>query len=84
MDCEVIFEPSEWKSVYTILGLEIPEQGCPSLNEIVRAIARLGGFLDRPKNHPGTQTLWIGLQRTYDLSNAWDCFGPGAKNLSTA
>ena len=84
MDCEVIFEPSEWKSVYTILGLEIPEQGCPSLNEIVRAIARLGGFIDRPKNHPGTQTLWIGLQRTYDLSNAWDCFGPGAKNFSTA
>jgi len=24
MDCEVIFEPSEWKSVYTILGLPVP------------------------------------------------------------
>lgn len=84
MDCEVIFEPSEWKSVYAILGLEIPEQGCPKLNQMVRAVARLGGFIDRPKNHPGTQTLWIGLQRTFDLSNAWNCFGPGTKNFSNA
>jgi hypothetical protein len=83
MDCEAIFEPSEWKSVYTILGLEFPKTGSPSLNELVRAIARLGGFMDRPKNHPGTQTLWIGLQRSYDLSNAWNAFGPGAKKFST-
>lgn len=82
IDCEVIFEPSEWKSVYTILGEEIPTAGCPSLNDLVRAIARLGGFIDRPKNHPGTQTLWVGLQRSYDLSNAWNAFGPGSKNFS--
>lgn len=81
LDCEVLFEPSEWKSVYSILRLETPKRGCPKLNHVVRAIARLGGFIDRPKNHPGTQTLWIGLQRTYDLSNAWNIFGPGAKNF---
>lgn len=57
MDCEVIFEPSEWKSVYTILGLWIPRADCSSLNELVRATARLGGFINRPKNDPGTQTL---------------------------
>lgn len=82
IDCEVIFEPSEWKSVYTILKITPPKRGCPKLNEVVRAIARLGGFIDRPKNHPGTQTLWIGLQRCYDLSNAWNAFGPGAKKIS--
>lgn len=84
IDCEVIFEPSEWKSVYTILGEDFPTAGCPSLNQLVRAIARLGGFIDRPKNNPGTQTLWIGLQRSYDLSNAWDTFGPGSKKISSA
>jgi len=83
IDCEVIFEPSEWKSVYATLGMKFPETGCPSLNNVVRAIARLGGFMDRPKNEPGTQTLWVGLQRCYDLSNAWNAFGPGAKNFST-
>ena len=82
IDCEVIFEPSEWKSVYTTLGIKFPEVGCPTLNEVVRAIARLGGFMDRPKNEPGTQTLWVGLQRCYDLSNAWNAFGPGAKKIS--
>lgn len=81
LPCELMFEPSEWKSVYTVLGLEIPEQGCPTLNELTRAIARLGGFMDRPNNHPGTQTLWVGLLRCYDLSTAWDAFGPGSKNF---
>jgi hypothetical protein len=79
LDCEILFEPSEWKSVYTILGVAFPAEGCPKLNELVRAIARLGGFIDRPKNDPGTQTLWVGLQRSYDLSNAWNAFGPGSK-----
>lgn len=82
LPCEVIFEPSEWKSVYTILKLDLPAEGCPRLQQVVRAIARLGGFMDRPKNYPGTQTLWIGLQRSYDLSNAWNAFGPGARNFS--
>jgi hypothetical protein len=58
----VIFEPSEWKSVYATLGIKFPETECPKLNEVVRAIARLGGFVDRPKMEPGTQTLWVGLQ----------------------
>ncbi len=83
VDCEIIFEPSEWKSVYMILGLEIPPTGCPRLGDVVRAIARLGGFIDRRQNDPGTQTLWVGMQRCYDLSNAWNSFGPGSKKLLT-
>ena len=74
----LIFEPSEWKCVYTILGIELLSERCPTLNELVRAIAP-GRFIDRPKNEPGTQTLWVGLQRSYDLSNAWNVFGPGSK-----
>ena len=79
MDCEVIFTPGEWKSVYAILDLPEPAEGCPKLHDVVRAIARLGGFIDRPKNNPGAQTLWRGLQRAFDLSTAWEAFGPGAK-----
>ena len=81
LDCETMFEPSEWRSVYAILGKEIPESGTPSLNEVIGAIASLGGFVDRPSQEPGTQTLWVGLQRCHDLSNAWNTFGPGAKNF---
>ena len=82
IDCEVIFEPSEWRSVYAVLRKEAPASGCPSLNDVIRAIANLGGFIDRKGNEPGTQTLWIGLQRCYDLSNAWNAFGPGSKKIS--
>jgi hypothetical protein len=77
----VIFEPSEWKSVYATLGIKLPETGCPTLIEVFRAIARQGGFRDRPKIESGTHTLWVGLQRCYDLSNAWDIFGPSAKKV---
>lgn len=82
MTCEAVFEPSEWKSVYAVLNREIPDRGCPKLQDVVRAIATLGGFIDRPGNEPGTQTLWTGLQRCYDLSNGWNAFGPGAKKFS--
>lgn len=78
LDCEVIFTPSEWKSVYAVLRQKFPARGCPTLNEVILAVARLGGYLERPDQPPGTQTLWQGLQRAYDLSNGWETFGPGA------
>jgi len=35
-------------------------------------IARLGGYLDRKSDGPpGPKTLWIGMQRMYDLALAW-------------
>lgn len=78
VDCEAIFEPSEWKSVWTTVhGKKLPKKP-PRLSEMVRLVASLGGFVERPENEPGAQTLWIGLQRMYDLAWAWDSFGPGA------
>jgi len=82
MDSEVILEASEWKSVYAVSKQPIPKHGCPKLQEVIRAIAMLGGFINRPKNQPGTQSIWIGLQRSFDLSTAWTTFGPGSKNFS--
>jgi hypothetical protein len=80
LDCETIFEPSEWKAAWTaIKRQELPAKP-PRLNEIVRLIASLGGYIERKNSEPGTQTLWIGLQRMYDLAWAWDTFGPGAAN----
>jgi hypothetical protein len=76
LDCEVIFEPSEWKSVYMTIRNEEPPSTPPELNEIVRMIATLGGYVDRRSTEPGPQTLWLGLQRVHDLSTAWEAFGP--------
>ena len=74
MNCEVVFEPCEWKAVYKIMKKKDPPKDPPPLNDIVRMVAVLGGFVDRRKSQPGTQTLWIGLQRLRDLATAWKAF----------
>lgn len=76
LNCEIIFESSEWKSVYMTLRHEEPPKIPPSLNEVIRMIASLGGYVIRQSTQPGTQTLWFGLQRVHDLSTAWEAFGP--------
>ncbi|HJX17324.1 MAG TPA: IS4 family transposase, partial [Acidiferrobacterales bacterium] len=44
----------------------------PTLREAIRRVASLGGFLGRKSDgEPGTQTLWIGLQRLDDIVTMW-------------
>jgi Transposase DNA-binding/Transposase Tn5 dimerisation domain len=78
IDCEAIFEPSEWKAVWVAVYRTPPPERSPRLAEMVHLVAGLGGYVERPHSEPGTQTLWIGLQRMHDLAWAWDTFGPGA------
>jgi hypothetical protein len=79
LDCEAIFEPSEWKAVWVAVHRKKPPKKAPKLSVMVHLIASLGGYVERPNSEPGAQTLWIGLQRMYDLAWAWDSFGPGAQ-----
>jgi hypothetical protein len=83
LDCETLFEPSEWKAVWMAVHHQDPPAERPRLNVMVRLIASLGGYVARTNTEPGPQTVWIGLQRMYDLAWAWDSFGPGAKRSST-
>lgn len=71
--CSVYFEEAEWKALvaYTTQNPTPPEQP-PSLRDAVRRVATLGGFLGRKSDgQPGTQTLWLGLQRLDDLTAMW-------------
>ena len=79
LDCEVLFETSEWQSVYMIVKKQTPPNKPPRLNEVIRMIASLGGYVPRSKTEPGTQTLWIGLQRMHDFANCYDSFGPPSR-----
>jgi hypothetical protein len=83
IDCEAVFEPSEWKSVWMTTQHKTPPKKRPRLGEIVRLIAQLGGYVNRANREdpPGPQTVWLGLQRMQDLALAWETFGPGAKKL---
>jgi hypothetical protein len=80
LDCEAVFEPSEWKSVWMAIHQIAPPRRPPKLAEMLRLIGQLGGYVNRPNRTdlPGPQTIWLGLQRMRDLAWAWDTFGPGA------
>jgi hypothetical protein len=82
IDCEAVFEPSEWQSVYQVVKREPPPKEPPGLQEMVRLVAQLGGYVNKPrKDEPGPQTVWIGLQRLQDIALCWRLFGPGADAL---
>lgn len=80
IDCEAIFEPEEWKAVYVAIHQRKPPKEPPRLEEMVRLVGQLGGWVNRPnrKDPPGVQTIWLGLQRMHDLAWAWNAFGPGS------
>jgi len=80
MSCEAVFEPAEWKAVWQVVHRTAPPATPPSLDEMVRLVAQLGGYVNRRgAGPPGPQTVWIGLQRTYDFALGWRLFGPEAQ-----
>jgi hypothetical protein len=79
LSCEVIFEPEEWQPAYMTVRRRLPPKTPPTINEMTRLVASLGGYVIRKHSEPGTQTLWLGLQRLHDLATAWATFGPGTE-----
>ena len=62
LDAELVFEPDEWRAAFILNKKPIPKK-MPGLNEVIRLIARRGGFLGRKGDgEPGAKTLWLGLQ----------------------
>lgn len=62
--CDLVFATPERQAVYLFAKREPPPEEPPSLDQIVRMVAGLGGFPIRNRDgFPGVQTLWIGLQR---------------------
>lgn len=68
MPCDVVFDKAEWQAVYLVTQRKPPPETPPSLDQMVRMVAGLGGFLNRKRDgFPGPQTIWIGLQRAADF-----------------
>lgn len=74
--CTVYFEEAQWKALLAYLTKNpVPPPQPPSLNEALRLVASLGGFLGRKGDgNPGTQTLWLGLQRLDDITETYKVF----------
>lgn len=72
--CTVYFTEMEWKALVTYINRSavLPSEP-PTLREATRMVASLGGFLGRKcDGEPGTQTLWLGLQRLDDLTAMYE------------
>jgi hypothetical protein len=74
--CTVYFEQIQWQALVGFIRKDpIPPAKPPTLREAIRLTASLGGFLGRKGDgEPGTQTLWLGLQRLDDIAEAWKVF----------
>ncbi|HDH05296.1 MAG TPA: hypothetical protein ENH01_06230 [Nitrospirae bacterium] len=73
VDCTVFFEDAEWKALVAYKSQDpIPPEKPPKPREAIHMVASLGGFLGRKSDgEPGTQTLWLGLQRLDDITEMW-------------
>jgi hypothetical protein len=80
--CTIYFEEAEWKALMAFTTKDpIPPAQPPSLRDAIRRVASLGGFLGRKADgEPGTQTLWLGLQRLDDITAMWRVFSSATQS----
>ena len=68
LPASLMFDPDEIRAAYVLTHKPLPVLP-PRLNEVVRRVAMLGGFLARKGDgEPGVKTIWIGLQRVVDFA----------------
>lgn len=61
LDAELFFDPDEIQAAYLLYDKVPPAK--PRLNEVLRRIACIGGFLARKGDgEPGVKTIWLGLK----------------------
>jgi len=72
--CEKVLEMAEWQSLFCSIHnnkKKLPQKP-PTLQQAVRWIAQLGGFLGRRHDgQPGVKVLWRGLARLHDIARSW-------------
>lgn len=63
LTAELVFDVDEWRAAYVLNKKPIPKV-VPPLNEVLRLIARRGGFVARRnEGEPGPRTIWQGLKQ---------------------
>ena len=77
LDAALFFHPDEIRGAYLLMKKPLPKEP-PRLNEVVRVIAQLGGFLARKSDgEPGVKTIWQGLQRVMDSATTLQALREG-------
>jgi hypothetical protein len=70
---DLVLEPHQWQALYCYIHVvAAPPLQMPTVNQCVRWIAQLGGFLGRKGDgEPGLKTIWRGLRRLDDIAQTW-------------
>jgi hypothetical protein len=69
LEATAFFDWAEIKAAYLLTKVAQPEN--PRLNEVLRLIARRGGFLGRKSDgEPGVKTIWNGLMKVCLVAEA--------------
>ena len=76
--CTALLEAEEWQALYCFVNrVATPPHTPPTLQQAVRWIAQLGGFLARKADgEPGVTTIWRGFQRLHDIVATWHLLHP--------
>ncbi|SPD61726.1 transposase (fragment) (plasmid) [Cupriavidus taiwanensis] len=68
LDASLFFDADEIRGAYVLSKKARPKTPV-TLNQMIRLVASLGGFLGRKNDgEPGAKTIWIGMQRTMDAA----------------
>jgi hypothetical protein len=76
LSAELVLEPVEWRALccYTH-RLPTPPDTPPTLGEVVKWIAKLGGYLDRKSSGPpGVTVIWRGMQQLPPIVDMYQVF----------
>ena len=71
--CTAVLAEHEWQALYVAIHRTstLPKT-VPTVRQVVRWIAKLGGFLGRTcDGEPGVTVLWRGWQRLHDVATMW-------------
>ena len=72
LPASVVFDQTEWQAAW-LLAEKTPPKQTPTLREVIRRIAMLGGFLARKGDgEPGVKTLCRALPDSAASSRAWN------------
>jgi len=75
VDCDCVFDSIEWQTAYIIANKKKPPGKPPGLNEMIKIIAKLGGFLGRKNDgDPGSTVIWRGLRSLHEYIKAREVF----------
>lgn len=75
ISCECVFSKEEWQTTYIVVHRKKPPEIPPTLNEMTRMVASLGGYINKKSNpEPGVKTMWIGLRNMQEHLKAKEAF----------